>query len=330
MSNLHALEYEHGPKVVALGGGHGLAATLSALRRITPRITAIVTVADDGGSSGRLRSEFGILPPGDLRMALAALCADDHWGRRWAEVVQHRFGGDGEVSGHSLGNLMLAALWEMHDDWVIGLDQVAELLRVVGRVLPMAAIPLEIRALVQDYSSKEVTEVRGQVAVATARGRVLEISLDPADPPARPEAIAAVQEADWITIGPGSWYSSVLPHFLVPAQRDALIATKAKKVVLVNLDARPGKGLADEAGGRPPEDLLTLLATHAPGLRLDVVMVDPTTVSDHGRLSKVAEDLGARVVVADLADGPDSVRHDSWKLASALKDVFDSGAERMH
>ena len=319
-------EYEHGPTVVALGGGHGLAATLAALRNITPRITAIVTVSDDGGSSGRLRTEFGILPPGDLRMALAALCADDPWGNGWADVVQHRFGGEGEVAGHALGNLILAALWEMHGDWVIGLDRVAELLRVVGRVLPMAAVPLEICARVQDPTSMQVEEIRGQVAVATAKGRVLELSLYPPDPPARPESIAAILAADWITIGPGSWYSSVLPHLLVPAQRDALIASKAKKIVLVNLDARPTVNPVDEAGGQPPEDHLALLAAHAPGLRLDVVMADPTTVSNHRRLIEVAGDLGARVIIADLVDGLDSVHHDPAKLARALKDVFDGQA----
>ncbi len=319
-------EYEHGATVVALGGGHGLAATLAALRNITPRITAIVTVSDDGGSSGRLRAEFGILPPGDLRMALAALCADDLWGNGWADVVQHRFGGEGEVAGHALGNLLLAALWEMHGDWVIGLDRVAELLRVVGRVLPMAAVPLEICARVQDPKSMQVEEIRGQVAVATAKGRVLELSLYPPDPPARPESISAILAADWITIGPGSWYSSVLPHLLVPAQRDALIASKAKKIVLVNLDARPTIIPVDEAGGQPPEDHLALLAAHAPGLRLDVVMADPTTVSNHRRLIEVAGDLGARVIIADLVDGLDSVHHDPTKLARALKDVFDGQA----
>jgi uncharacterized cofD-like protein len=326
MSATPTYEYEHGPTVVALGGGHGLAATLSALRSITPRITAIVTVADDGGSSGRLRTEFGILPPGDLRMALAALCADDPWGMSWAAVVQHRFGGEGAVGGHSLGNLILAALWEMHGDWVVGLDRVAELLRVVGRVLPMAATPLEICALVEDPLTGRVSEIRGQVAVATAKGKVLEISLDPADPPARPEAIAAIGEADWITIGPGSWYSSVLPHLLVPAQRDALIASKAKKIVLVNLDARPSDASLGEAGGQPPEDHLALLAAHAPGLRLDVVVADPSTVSNHERLKEVAGELGARVIVADLADGLDSVHHDPIKLSAALKDVFDGRA----
>ena len=108
------------PKVVALGGGHGLAATLGALRGITNNITAVVTVADNGGSSGRLRSEFPIMPPGDLRMALAALCADDEWGRNWAEIMQYRFTSNGEMNGHAIGNLLLAALWDRDEDVVVG------------------------------------------------------------------------------------------------------------------------------------------------------------------------------------------------------------------
>ena len=111
-------------KVVALGGGHGLAATLSALRKITTELTAIVTVADNGGSSGRLREEFPILPPGDLRMALAALCADDEWGRTWANIMQHRFVSDGPLNGHAMGNLLLASLWNENEDPIVGLDRV--------------------------------------------------------------------------------------------------------------------------------------------------------------------------------------------------------------
>src|ERR671914_198515 len=111
-----------GPKVVALGGGHGLAASLAALRRMAGRLTAVVTVADDGGSSGRLRAEFGVLPPGDLRMALAALCGDDDWGETWSQVVQHRFRTRGELHGHAVGNLLIVALWELLGDPVVGLD----------------------------------------------------------------------------------------------------------------------------------------------------------------------------------------------------------------
>jgi len=144
------------PKVVAFGGGHGLAATLSALRAVTPNITAIVTVADNGGSSGRLRLEFPILPPGDLRMALASLCADDEWGRGWASILQHRFSSEGELKGHTVGNLLLAALWDREPDPVIGLDQVASLLKVVGRVLPMSSEPLDIEATFSTGTDSEV------------------------------------------------------------------------------------------------------------------------------------------------------------------------------
>ena len=137
------------PKVVALGGGHGLFASLSALRRVTGDLTAVVTVADDGGSSGRLRREFGVLPPGDLRMALAALCGDDEWGTTWSRVVQHRFAGEGDLRGHAVGNLLIVALWELLGDPVAGLDWVGRLLGAHGRVLPMASVPLDLVAEVQ-------------------------------------------------------------------------------------------------------------------------------------------------------------------------------------
>src|SRR3954463_14865218 len=137
-----------GPRVVALGGGHGLAASLAALRHLTDRLTAVVTVADDGGSSGRLRREFGVLPPGDLRMALSALCDDGEWGRLWRDVLQHRFASAGALNGHALGNLLIVTLWELLDDPVAGLDWVGGLLGARGRVLPMAAVPLDIEAQV--------------------------------------------------------------------------------------------------------------------------------------------------------------------------------------
>ena len=137
------------PSVVALGGGHGLAASLTALRSVTTDLTAVVTVADNGGSSGRLRDEFGVLPPGDLRMALAALCGDDRWGQTWARVLQHRFASEGEMHGHSMGNLLIVTLWELLHDHVDGLDWVAGLLGARGRVLPMALTPLDITAEVR-------------------------------------------------------------------------------------------------------------------------------------------------------------------------------------
>ncbi|MTA58424.1 MAG: uridine diphosphate-N-acetylglucosamine-binding protein YvcK, partial [Actinobacteria bacterium] len=220
-------------KVVALGGGHGLAATLSALRQLTSEITAIVTVADNGGSSGRLREEFPIFPPGDLRMALAALCADDEWGRTWADILQHRFVSDGALNGHSMGNLLLASLWSQSEDPVAGLDRVGSLLKVIGRVLPMAAVPLDIEATFNTSTGRIV--IRGQKEVATARGRIESLRVIPVEPAARIEALTAIRTADWITMGPGSWFSSVMPHLLVPMQLDGLSRTKAKKILIMNL-----------------------------------------------------------------------------------------------
>ena len=157
---------EEGPAVVALGGGHGLSATLRALRHVTHRLTAVVTVADDGGSSGRLRREFDCLPPGDLRMALASLCEDSEWGLTWRDVLQHRFEGQGELDNHALGNLLILALWQLLGDDVSGLDWVGRLLTIHGRVVPMSSSPLVIEADIVSGGSRR--RVSGQVAVASA------------------------------------------------------------------------------------------------------------------------------------------------------------------
>ena len=307
-------------KVVALGGGHGLAASLSALRRVTDDVTAIVTVADDGGSSGRLRREFGALPPGDLREALAALCGDDDWGTTWARVVQHRFGGSGDLAGHSLGNLLIAGLWDLLGDPVAGLDWVGRLLRVTGRVLPMAAVPLDIVACVEGADPGEpevVTQVRGQAQVAVTLGQVRSISLVPADPPAVPEAVEAVLGADWVVFGPGSWFTSVLPHLLVPSLLAALTATPARKLVALNLVPQPG-----ETTGFSPHRHLEVLAEHASSLSFDVVLADAGAVAGSEKeLAKAAELLGATLLLADIA-AADGARHDPVRLAEAYRQVF--------
>ncbi len=234
--------------MVAFGGGHGLSASLQALRLLVDdlvidELTAVVTVADDGGSSGRLRSEFGVLPPGDLRMALAALCGDDQWGDTWARVLQHRFAGQGEMRGHVIGNLLIVGLWEQLGDPVAALDWVGKLLGTKGRVLPMALTPLDITAEVRglDLSHPEATaSVRGQVEVATTPGLITAIALDPPDPKPCPEAIEAVGNADWVVLGPGSWFTSVLPHLMVPELRRALVQTDAQIVVTLNLAGEVG------------------------------------------------------------------------------------------
>lgn len=329
-----------GARVVACGGGHGLAASLSALRHLTERLTAVVTVADDGGSSGRLREELGVLPPGDLRMALAALCDDTEWGRTWRDVLQHRFSSDGPLHDHAVGNLLIAALWQQLGDAVDGLDHVARLLGARGRVLPMSSVPLAIEADVavgprgrapvgrgtSSTSSSRgvagVTVVRGQAAVATTSGRVLAVRLDPPDPPARAEAVTAVEEADWVVLGPGSWFTSVIPHLLVPDLCRAVVGTRARRALVLNLSAPRG-----ESSGLTPAQHVRALTAHAPSMRLDAVLADPRTLGGPRGPERTADleaavaDAGGTLLLRSLAAGPEPV-HDPLRLATAFRDVF--------
>ena len=311
-------------RVVALGGGHGLAASLQALRRVTPDVTAVVTVADDGGSSGRLRDELDALPPGDLRMALAAMAGDDDWAQTWTRLLQHRFAGDGPLAGHAVGNLLLTGLAQSTGDPVVALDLVAKLLGLTGRVLPMSPVPLEICAEVIGLvlgDPAEVTEVVGQVAVATTPGLVAAVHLKPTDPPACKEAVRAVEEADWVVFGPGSWFTSVLPHLLVPDLRDALHRTSARRLVALNLAPQAG-----ETAGFAPESYLDALAAHAPDLQIDVVLADEDMVVDRRGLMAAAQSVGGRLVLSPLALGDGTPRHDPELLARAYGEVFGGAA----
>jgi uncharacterized cofD-like protein len=313
---------ERNLRVVALGGGHGLAATLSALRGVTSDITAIVTVADNGGSSGRLRDEFSIIPPGDLRMALAALCADDDWGRSWAEIMQYRFTSGGPLDGHAVGNLLLAALWDMGEDHVAGLDRVGSLLKVVGRVLPMSKEPLDIEGTFTNSTGKFI--VRGQVEVATAQGRLDSLRLHPENPAAHEESLAAIAAADWIVMGPGSWFSSVLPHLLVPQQREAIIKSKAKKLLILNLDSATvtgGKFDSGEYAGYTPFEHINILQQYAPGLNFDYLIADSSLDI---RADAGEEDLsstGGELLVADLRDNAAHFHHSSKKLTPLFSHI---------
>jgi uncharacterized cofD-like protein len=313
---------------VALGGGHGLHASLSALRLLVDdltldELTAIVTVADNGGSSGRLRRQFDVLPPGDLRMALAALCGDDRWGETWASVMQHRFGGDGEMRGHNLGNLLIVGLWELLGDHVEALDWVGRLLGAKGRVLPMALVPLAITAQVRGIDPEDpdrLTAVRGQVEVATTDGVIDSIVLEPADPPAPPAALEAIAGADWIFLGPGSWFTSVLPHLQVRALRDALVATTARVVVVLNLAEQAG-----ETPGFAPADHLAVLAEHAPDLAIHTVLVDEG-MEGLTALAEVSAALGARLAVDRVAAADGTPRHDPVLLAEAYRRIIGGAA----
>ena len=309
-----------GPRVVALGGGHGLSASLQALRQVTPHLTAIVTVADDGGSSGRLRDELGVLPPGDLRMALAALAGDQEWERTWEQLLQHRFGGDGTLAGHAVGNLLLAGLGEVLGDPVAALDLAGRLVGAVGRVLPMSCEPLEIVADVAGLDPEQPDQtslVRGQVAVALTAGQVLAVRLEPVEPLACEEAIEAVRCADWVVLGPGSWFSSVLPHLLVPELRKALATTSARRLVCLNLSPQAG-----ETDGFSPEAHLDVLTAYAPELTVDVVLADQDAVTDARSLTEHVQASGGRLLLAPVAWGDGTPRHHPDRLARAYAQVL--------
>ncbi len=310
-----------GPAVTALGGGHGLAVSLRALRGVTDQLTAVVGMADDGGSSGRLRRELGVPPPGDLRMALSALCGDDAWGRTWSSVIQHRFS-DGALAGHAVGNLLITALWEQTGDVVAGLDWVAALLGAHGRVLPVCSEGVQFVAEIEPAAAgAAVHELRGQSRVAVTEGTVRAIRLDPPDPQARPEAIRAIEEADAIVMGPGSWYTSVLASLLIPGIRDAVVRADATRILVLNLVAQPG-----ETSGFSPDRHLHVLAETFPDVRLDAVLADPGHVPDEPALRAACADLDAALVVRPVADPLAAPgHHDPLLLGRAFAELIGHG-----
>lgn len=312
-------------RVASLGGGHGLYNTLRAARMVSDYVSAIVTVADDGGSSGRMRRELGCLPPGDLRMALSALSIDTERGNLWEELVQHRFGGNGVLKGHAVGNFLITGLAQVMGSDMAALDEIAEIMRIKGRVVPMSPEPLDLEAEVigLEEDPREVTAVRGQVAVATTVGQVRRVRLIPDHPPVTPEAVEAILDADLVTLGPGSWFSSVIPHVLVPGLVDALAATKAPKALVLNLVAEPG-----EASGLSMEHHVHMLRQHCPNLAIDLLIVDEQTVTSprmRQHLERAASSLGAEVIYCDVREddgrGRFTDRHDVMKLAEAFSAI---------
>ena len=293
-------------KVVALGGGHGLAVALRAIREYAATTTAVVSVADDGGSSGRLRRDLGVLPPGDVRKCLVALAAP---GNRWADAFEHRFAG-GELDGHALGNLMLAGLAETLGDFTEAIDETGRLLEVFGCVRPATTDHVVLRALV-DAESAAGRSVEGQVAVMNVSGRIRHVELIPPDAPAHPDAIAAIADADQVVLAPGSLFTSLLPVLAVPALRDAVTATPARVVQVCNL--RPQ---LPETDGLDAGDHLRAVLEH--GARVDDFLYDPVTLKcDEDEIRS----LGARPVARGVAE-PAHLAHDPARLASALRDLL--------
>jgi uncharacterized cofD-like protein len=251
-------------------------------------------------------------------MALSAL-ADDGAGARWARVFQHRFRGNGALAGHAVGNLLLAGLVEVLGDPVAALDEACRLLGVRGRVLPMCTEPLDIEAEVSGLNGEPevVRRIRGQVAVATTPGRVHRVRLLPERPVACEQAVRAVLDADLIVLGPGSWFTSVLPHLLVPALHAALTQASGMRVLVLNLVPQPG-----ETAGFSPEQHLHVLSSHAPGLVVDAVLADIDAVTLPGRLTGAAGALGAKAHLARLAAAGARDRHDPVALAALLDQVL--------
>jgi uncharacterized cofD-like protein len=282
-------------RVVAIGGGHGLAATLRAVRRYTDRVTAVVSVADDGGSSGRLRQLLHIIPPGDLRKCLVAMAEPDS---PLAAAFEYRFAEE-ELAGHSLGNLILAGLMDGASDPIDALDEACRLLGVRGRILPATIEPVVLKA------DAECGQVAGQVAVM-ATDNIRSVSLVPADPKAPPPVIVALEEADQIILGPGSLFTSVLAAIAVPDIREAINRSAATKVYVSNLRPQIPETGAFDVGMH-----IGALTTH--GVSVDVAVCDTAALPLGNPRIPVIDTLLAR---------PNGLAHDPAKLASTLSDLL--------
>jgi uncharacterized cofD-like protein len=295
--------HRRGLRVVALGGGHGLAASLRAVRQYASEVTAIVSVADDGGSSGRLREAFGIPAPGDVRRCLVALGdAESLWGR----TFEYRFQ-TGELEGHALGNLVITGLAASTGDFTTALSEAGRLVNAVGRVLPATAGPVVLKA---DVAGEEVV---GQVRVQDAYGPKSRVSLVPADAEPPAQAIAAILAADQVILGPGSLYTSVLAVTAVPALRAALASRSAGRIYVCNL--RP----------QVPETAGFDVAAHVRALRDHGVDVDMVI---HDPLWMLTGTLDTPVIEAAVGR-PDGMAHDPGRLAAVLRQLADVDRDRL-
>ena len=307
-----------GPRIVAIGGGTGLSVLLSGLKRHSSNLTAVVTVADDGGSSGLLRSSLGMLPPGDIRSCLVALADDESLMSR---LFQYRFPQDGGLQGHSFGNLFVAALAGVTGDFERAVQESTAVLKVRGRVLPATLESVTLHAELQGGE-----RVAGESSITASDRLPLRVWLAPGRPRALPQALEAIAAADLVVLGPGSLYTSIVPNLLIPDMRAALERTRARVVYVCNVMTQPG-----ETDGHSAADHLRVLCRHGATGLVDDVLVNDTPVSDElaavyradGASPVVADDqeliaLGVRVVHARLARESDFFRHDSARLADAV------------
>ncbi len=308
---------EHGPHIVAIGGGHGLATLLRGLKAYTHNLTAVVTVADDGGSSGRLRRDLGILPPGDIRNCLAALSNDE---TLLSQLFQYRFaGGSGDLEGHSFGNLFLTALTALTGSFEEAIAESGKVLAVHGRVLPATLQQVQLVAEVElPHQAGQAVRVVGESKIPAVPGRVRRVWLEPNNPPAYPAVLRAILSADMIVVGPGSLFTSLLPNLLVPDIAAALQASRALKVLVCNVATQVG-----ETDGFSCQDHLAALEEHVGTGLFDLVLVNNRHEGSlPGKIQWVREDpqrpMPYPVHRADVRDEERPWRHDPTKLAQTL------------
>lgn len=319
---------QRGPKVVAIGGGHGLNTLLRGLKQHTDNITAIVTVADDGGSSGRLRRDLGMLPPGDFRNCLAALSDSEGL---LSQLFQYRFGDNTELDGHSFGNLYLTAMTAITGSFESALEESSKVLAVRGRVIPstLAEVTLCAEVLMpevagQPADGRRSTHVRGESNVGHSGGRIQRVYLDPEGPPTYPHTIRAILDADLIVIGPGSLYTSVLPNLLVPDLAQALEASQAVKIYVCNVATQAG-----ETEGYDVTAHVRALRAHVGSNLFIAVLANNTVTAAPSPAAGVdwvrpphAEPEDYQLIQRDLIDPQHPWRHDPAKLAQALMELI--------
>lgn len=310
---------ERGPRVVTIGGGHGLATLLRGLKTYTRNLTAIVTVADDGGSSGRLRETYGILPPGDIRNCLAALSNDE---QMLTQLFRYRFSGAGELDGHSFGNLFITALAEITGSFEEAIAESGRVLSVSGRVLPSTLHDVKLVADMQLPNVLNQVRVEGESRIPQMAGRVRRVWLEPNDAPAFPPALKAILNADMIIVGPGSLYTSLLPNLLVEDLLGAIKASRALKVYVCNIATQSG-----ETDMYSCYDHTRALEEHVGDNLFDVILCNDNYEGELNTGSQwVRADektlADSRVHCSDLSDASHPWRHDSEKLARTLIEIL--------
>ncbi len=312
---------ERGPRVVVIGGGHGLSTLLRGLKEFTHSITAVVTVADDGGSSGRLRREAGILPPGDIRNCLAALSNDE---ALLSQLFQYRFpDGREDLEGHSFGNLFISALAEITGSFEEAVVESGRVLAVHGRVLPSTLHDVRLSAdILLPYLVSEV-RVEGESHIPEMSGHVRRVWLEPSDPPAFPQVVQAILAADMVVIGPGSLYTSILPNLLVPDISEAIRSSRAFRVYVCNVATQPG-----ETQGYTCGDHVRALEDHIGGGLFDLIVANKECKEDLPENMQwviAEEDLDDDYAVyrSDLVDSARPWHHDSARLAEVLIDLLE-------